>query len=64
MWQWKLALELQRAANLTINLYGTDVLITQALIQILIEYETHQRGLAPAHSEDKDYIQIKNQYDL
>lgn len=54
----KLANELQLATNMTERLYGADVYVTQALLNILIEYESKQHGLTLTHSQDKDYIQV------
>ncbi|KAK9696737.1 Laminin G domain [Popillia japonica] len=52
----KLASDLQKATNLTINLYGADVLVTYDLIEELLKYESKVHGLNLTHSQDKDYI--------
>lgn len=54
----KLASDLQKATNLTINLYGADVLVTYDLIEELLKYESKVHGLNLTHSQDKDYINV------
>lgn len=54
----KLASDLQKATNLTANLYGADVLVTYDLIQELLKYESKVHGLNLTHSQDKDYISV------
>ena len=56
----KLASDLYKATNLTLNLYGADVLVTYDLIQELLKYETKVFGLNLTHSQDKDYINVSN----
>lgn len=56
----KLASDLQKATNLTANLYGADVLVTYDLIQELLKYESKVHGLNLTHSQDKDYINVSN----
>lgn len=53
----KVASDLNKATNLTANLHGADVLITQQLLSRLIRYELGLTGLNLTHSQDKDYIQ-------
>jgi cadherin EGF LAG seven-pass G-type receptor 1 len=52
----KVANELHLATNLTSSLHGADVLIASQLLQNLMKYESHERGLNLTHSQDKDYI--------
>ncbi|XP_031351868.1 protocadherin-like wing polarity protein stan isoform X2 [Photinus pyralis] len=52
----KLASDLQKATNLTLNLYGADVLITYDLLQELLKHEFAMNGLNLTHSQDKDYV--------
>ncbi|KAG5887440.1 hypothetical protein JTB14_003292 [Gonioctena quinquepunctata] len=52
----KLAYDLNKATNLTKELYGADVLITYDLVKELLNYESRVRGLNLTHSQDKDYI--------
>ncbi|XP_049823743.1 protocadherin-like wing polarity protein stan isoform X2 [Aethina tumida] len=52
----KLAHDLNKATNLTKNLYGADVLVTYDLIKELLTYESRMHGLNLTHSQDKDYI--------
>ncbi|KAG8278058.1 Cadherin EGF LAG seven-pass G-type receptor 2 [Homalodisca vitripennis] len=47
---------LSRAANITRGLYGADILITEQLLERLIDHETTQTGLNLTHSQDKDYV--------
>lgn len=48
---------LSRAVNTTNHLYGADILITQQILDRLLNYEVSQSGLNLTHSQDKDYIQ-------
>lgn len=52
----KLAHDLQKATNLTKQLYGADVLIIYDLIKELLLYECKAQGLNLTHSQDKNYI--------
>ncbi|XP_066248043.1 protocadherin-like wing polarity protein stan isoform X1 [Euwallacea similis] len=52
----KLADDLNKATNITRDLFGADVLITFELIKELFKYESHVHGLNLTHSQDKDYI--------
>lgn len=54
----KVAADLKQATNLTTNLHGSDILITQQLITKLINYEVTMTGLNLTHSQDKDYILV------
>lgn len=56
----KLASDLRKATNLTLNLYGADVLITYDLITALLKYEATLFGLNLTHSQDKDYISVSS----
>nr|CAD7592898.1 unnamed protein product [Timema genevievae] len=53
----KVAADLRRATNKTEELHGSDVLISQQLLQELMSFEGGEKGLNLTHSQDKDYIQ-------
>lgn len=60
----KLAHDLNKATNLTKNLYGADVLVTYDLIKELLTYESRMHGLNLTHSQDKDYIYVSYDFFL
>lgn len=49
---------MQKATNMTQNLYGADVLVSYDLIQELLKHESEMNGLNLTHSQDKDYISV------
>nr|XP_022918571.1 protocadherin-like wing polarity protein stan isoform X2 [Onthophagus taurus] len=52
----KLSSDLHKATNLTLDLYGADVLVTYDLIKKLLKEELNATGLNLTHSQDKDFI--------
>lgn len=50
---------LSKAVSTTSNLYGADILITQQILDRLLNYEVLQSGLNLTHSQDKDFIQVR-----
>lgn len=56
----KLSADLYKATNQTPNLYGADVLVSYDLLTELLKYEMKVHGLNLTHSQDKDYIYVKN----
>lgn len=54
----KLAENLMIATRDTPNLYGSDIMIVESILSVLIDYETKQAGLNLTHSQDKDYIKV------
>lgn len=53
-----MAADLHHATNLTQDMYGADVLITQQLLRELLKHEAKEAGLNLTHSQDKDYINV------
>jgi len=54
------ASSLHKAVNSTPVLHGSDVLIGQQLVQHLLFHEKSLSGLNLTHSQDKDYILVRN----
>lgn len=51
---------IKKACNNSDTLYGADILIAEQIIQRLLAYEKVQTGLNLTHTQDKDYMQVKN----
>lgn len=54
---------IMKACNNSNVLYGADILIAEQIIQRLLKYETSQAGLNLTHSQDKDYMQVREFFD-
>lgn len=53
---------LNKATNSTRGLYGADVLVTELLLERLLDHETSQAGLNLTHSQDKDYVAVSDRF--
>ncbi|XP_018058154.1 PREDICTED: protocadherin-like wing polarity protein stan [Atta colombica] len=52
----KMAKDVHRAVNITREMYGADLLVTESLLVALLRYEESLVGLNLTHSQDKDYV--------
>ncbi|KAG7212572.1 hypothetical protein KM043_012871 [Ampulex compressa] len=52
----KMAKDVHRAANVTKEMYGADLLVAESLLIALLKYEESLVGLNLTHSQDKDYV--------
>jgi len=51
-----MAKDVHRAVNITREMYGADLLVTESLLVALLRYEESLVGLNLTHSQDKDYV--------